>query len=104
MADELPGALDSGRRRQQDLKLAVVENEVVVVGAVEIADLVEAAAGYGISREAGRTSEGFQFRTGSYLWWEWRRWALEVGGTFGQSRRDSVYRSHFFTASISRSF
>ena len=65
---------------------------------------IEAAAGYGISREAGRTSDGFQFRSGSYLWWEWRRWALEVGGTFSQSRRDSVYRSHFFTASISRSF
>ncbi len=65
---------------------------------------MDAGVGYGFSREAGRTSAGLVFRTGSFLFWEWRSWALEVGGTFGQSRRQNVYRSHSFTAALRRSF
>jgi len=65
---------------------------------------VGAGSGFGITRQDGRSTSGFAYHTSSHLFWEWRKWALELGATFAQSRRDSAYRSHHFTAGISRTF
>ena len=61
-------------------------------------------SGFGTTRDGGSTSSGFAYHVASQLFWEWRKWAVELAAVFAQSRRESAYRSHRFTVGLSRSF
>lgn len=65
---------------------------------------VAAGTGFGITRQDGRSSSGFAYHTSSHLFWEWKKWTVELGAAFAQSRRESAYRSHRFTVGLSRTF